>query len=66
MPTICISGVIVMNGFLLVALNIPDHALKIGVSGEWLLDNRNVIDYATNKESPVEAYLPDDKRTKDE
>lgn len=50
MPNICISGVVVMNGFLLVALNIPDHTFDI-VSGEWLLDGRNIIDYATNTEA---------------
>jgi hypothetical protein len=49
--TTCISGVVVMNGFLLVALNIPDHALSISVSGEWLLDGQNIIDYATNSPS---------------
>jgi len=50
MPNICISGVVVMNGFLLVALNIPDHTFEVKVSGEWLLDGRNITDYATNSE----------------
>lgn len=53
MPNICISGVVVMNGFLLVALNIPNHALTISVSGEWLLDGKNIIDYATNSEAAL-------------
>jgi hypothetical protein len=42
-----------MNGFLLVALNIPNHALTISVSGEWLLDGKNIIDYATNSEAAL-------------
>jgi hypothetical protein len=49
MPAICISGAVVMNGFLLVALNIPDHTFTISVSGEWLLDGQSIVDYATNK-----------------
>jgi hypothetical protein len=47
-PT-CISGVIVMDGYLLVALNIPDHTLAISASGEWMIDGVNIIDYATNQ-----------------
>jgi hypothetical protein len=47
---ICISGVTIMDGFLLVALKIPNHILDISVSGAWLLDKQAMIDYATNKE----------------
>jgi len=49
MPNICISGACIMDGFLLVAFRIPDHALEISVSGEWIVDGQNIIDYATNK-----------------
>ena len=48
-PNICISGVTIMDGFLLVALKIPEHNLSISVSGAWLLDGVDMIDYATNK-----------------
>ena len=46
---ICISGVTIMDGFLLVALKIPEHNLSLSVSGAWLLDGVEMIDYATNK-----------------
>lgn len=49
MPATCISGVVVMDGFLLVAFNIPGHTFEISVSGAWLLDKKSVVDYATNK-----------------
>jgi len=53
MPPICVSGVVVMNGFLLVALNIPDHSFEISVSGEWLLDGQDIVKYATNLDTTV-------------
>ena len=49
LPNICISGATVMDGFLLVTLRIPEHELGISVSGAWLLDGEEMIDYATNK-----------------
>jgi hypothetical protein len=41
MPQGVISGVTIMNGFLLVALRIEDHALNV-VSGVWTLDGKDV------------------------
>jgi len=44
MPNICISGVVMMNGFLLVALKINGHELSIE-NGVWMLDNKDVTVY---------------------
>lgn len=44
MPDFCISGVTIINGFLLVALKVTDHELSI-VEGVWLLDKKDVTTY---------------------
>ena len=41
MPDICISGVTILDGFLLVAFKIPDHELTIE-DGVWMLDKKDV------------------------
>jgi hypothetical protein len=45
MPNICISGVIVMNGFLLVALKIPGHEFAVS-GGTWMLDGKDVTTFS--------------------
>ena len=44
MPDICISGVRVMDSFLLVALKVSGHELTIS-GGAWMLDNKDVTIY---------------------
>jgi hypothetical protein len=44
MPNICISGVRMMDGFLLVALRVEGHELSI-VSGVWMLDGKDITIY---------------------
>lgn len=44
MPDICISGVRIMDGFLLVALKVNGHELTIE-NGSWLLDKKDVTAY---------------------
>jgi len=44
MPDICISGVRMMDGFLLVALKVNGHKLDIQ-NGSWLLDGKDVTEY---------------------
>lgn len=44
MPSICISGVTVMNGFLLVALKVKGHDLTVN-NGTWMLDGEDVTAY---------------------
>lgn len=44
MPDICISGVRIMDGFLLVALKVSGHELTVE-NGAWMLDNKDVTDY---------------------
>ena len=44
MPDICVSGVKVMNGFLLVALKVNGHELSIN-DGVWMLDDKDVTVY---------------------
>lgn len=44
MPDFCISGVVVMDGFLLVALKVKDHELSIE-NGAWMLDKKDVTIY---------------------
>ncbi len=41
MPSICISGVTVINGFLLVALRIEGHELSVS-GGVWEIDGRDI------------------------
>ena len=45
MPAICVSGVRIMNGFLLVALKIDGHELSVSGDGVWMLDNKDVTVY---------------------
>ena len=45
MPDICISGVRIMNGFLLVALKVNGHELSVSGEGAWLLDKKDVTVY---------------------
>lgn len=44
MPGICISGVRIMDGFLLVALKVNGHELTIE-NGSWMLDKKDVTVY---------------------
>lgn len=44
MPDICISGVTIMDGFLLVALKVKGHELTVK-GGTWLLDGQDVTVY---------------------
>jgi len=44
MPDICISGVRIMDGFLLVALKVNGHELTIE-NEAWLLDKKDVTTY---------------------
>ena len=44
MPDICISGVRIMDGFLLVALKVTGHELTVE-NGSWMLDKKDVTDY---------------------
>ena len=44
MPGICISGVRMMDGFLLVAFKVNGHELAIE-DGAWLLDGKDVTAY---------------------
>lgn len=44
MPDFCISGVVVMNGFLLVALKVEGHELSVN-DGVWMLDKKDVTVY---------------------
>lgn len=44
MPKSCISGVTVMDGFLLVALKIKGHNLAV-IGGVWTLDEKDVTLY---------------------
>ena len=44
MPNICISGVRIMNGFLLVALKVNGHELSVD-DGVWMLDKKDVTVY---------------------
>ena len=44
MPDGCISGVKIMNGFLLVALKFEGHELSVS-GGAWMLDGKSVTDY---------------------
>jgi hypothetical protein len=41
---ICISGVVMMNGFLLVALKINGHELSIE-NGTWMIDKKDITLY---------------------
>jgi hypothetical protein len=53
MPPMCISGVTIKDGFLVMAIKIPDHVLSIEeVSGEWKMDDIDIVTYATNLEKP--------------
>ncbi len=45
MPNICISGVTVINGFLLVALKIEGHELSVS-GGVWEIDGRDITRFA--------------------
>jgi len=45
MPDICVSGVRVMNGFLLVALKIEGHELSVSGDGVWKIDGKDVTVY---------------------
>jgi hypothetical protein len=44
MPSICISGVTMLNGFLLVALKVEGHDLSVS-GGTWTLDGEDVTAY---------------------
>ena len=44
MPSMVVSGVRIMNGFLLVALKIEGHDLNL-VSGVWMIDGRPVDNF---------------------
>ena len=44
MPDICISGVRIMDGFLLVALKVNGHELSVE-NGVWMLDKKDVTGY---------------------
>ena len=44
MPDTCISGVRIMNGFLLVALKVNGHELSVA-DGVWKLDEKDVTLY---------------------
>jgi hypothetical protein len=44
MPSYCISGVKVMNGFLLVAFKVNGHELSVE-DDVWMLDNKDVTIY---------------------
>lgn len=44
MPDICISGVTVLNGFLLVAFKVNGHELTVQ-DGAWMLDKKDVTTY---------------------
>jgi hypothetical protein len=44
MPTICISGVTVLDGFLLVAVKVSGHELLVE-NGVWMLDKKDVTVY---------------------
>ena len=44
MPSICISGVVIRDGFLLVALKVKGHELVVE-DGIWMLDNKDVTLY---------------------
>lgn len=44
MPSICISGVRMMDGFLLVAFKVNGHELAIE-NGAWMLDKKDVTTY---------------------
>ena len=44
MPDMCISGVKIMNGFLLVALKVNGHELSV-TDGVWKLDEKDVTLY---------------------
>ena len=44
MPDMCISGVVVMNGFLLVALKIPGHEFSVS-GGTWMLDKKDITTF---------------------
>lgn len=44
MPSFCISGAVIMDGFLLVALKVEGHDLSVS-GGVWKLDNNDVTDY---------------------
>jgi len=45
MPGICVSGVRIMNGFLLVALKVDGHELSVSSDGVWMLDGKDVTIY---------------------
>jgi len=44
MPNICISGVRIMDGFLLVALKVNGHELSVQ-DGAWMLDKKDVTTF---------------------
>jgi hypothetical protein len=44
MPSLCISGVTILNGYLLVALKIEGHDLSIE-NDAWMLDKKDVTLY---------------------
>ncbi len=44
-----VSGVTVLQGFLLVALHIPGHTLEINSEGEWLLDGQPITELVARK-----------------
>lgn len=44
MPDFCISGAVIMDGFLLVALKVNGHELSIA-DGLWMLDQKDVTKY---------------------
>ena len=44
MPDTCISGVRILDGFLLVAFKVPGHELAVE-GGAWLLDGKDVTAY---------------------
>lgn len=46
MPGFCISGAVVMDGFLLVALKVEGHILSVD-GNAWKLDGRNVTTFVS-------------------
>lgn len=48
LPAFCVSGVTVLNGFLLVAVKVNGHNLAVS-GGTWLLDGKDVTMLAGDK-----------------
>jgi len=46
LPDFCISGAVIMDGFLLVALKVEGHSLSIE-SGVWMLDRQDVTTFVS-------------------